>query len=271
MARRLLVVESTPRAKANAPRLAAAHQAEQAMLADLVQQWQRRTVACEAEAHQAATLCLRELRVHQHQRTSLVSAEGVTAKRTTRGRPPKDTLPPQPQVWRVIWHGREATAAIRTRAQRECRVVLAPKVLAPQERSDAERLRADKGQPAAELSLKWTKNPAAIAPLCLETPTRMAALGGVDLIALLVYTWIERQVRNALVAQGETLPDRPAPSQHPTGRPVFHRMRNVAIVNLVWAGQGQRQVPRLSADQLHVLRLLGCDRSIYTLPHQNSG
>lgn len=271
IALRLLVVESTQLAKAKAPRLAAAHQAEPAMLADLVQQWPRRPFACEAEAHPAATLCLRELRWHQHQLTSLVSAEWVTAKRTTRGRPPKDALPPQRQVWRVIGPVREATAAIRMRAQRECRFVLATNGLAPQELSDAERLRASKGQPAAELSFQWTKNPAAIAPIFLETPTRIAALGGVYLIALLVYTLIERQVRNALVAQGETLPDRPAPSQHPTGRTVFPLMRNVAIVNLVWAGQVQRQVTMLSADQLHVIRLLGCDRSIDTLPHQNSG
>jgi hypothetical protein len=40
----------------------------------------------------------------------------------------------------------------------------------------------------------------------------MAALGYVYLIALLLYTLVERQVRNRLAARGETLPDRPAPS-----------------------------------------------------------
>ena len=92
---RLLVVESTPLAKAKAPRLAAAQQTERVMLAELQQQWPRRTFACEADAHQAATLCLRELKLHQHQLTDTVSAEWVTAKRTTRGRPPKDALRPQ--------------------------------------------------------------------------------------------------------------------------------------------------------------------------------
>ena len=166
---------------------------------------------------------------------------------------------------------REATEAIRTRAQRECRLVLATNVLAPQDLSDAELLRAYKGQPAAELSFQWAKNPAAMAPIFMETPTRNAARGGVYLMALLVYTLVERQVRTALVEHGETLPDRPAPSQRPTARTVFHLMRNVAMVSLVWAGQVQRQVTMLSAHQLHVIRLLGYDRSIYTLPHQNSG
>ena len=40
---RLLVVESTPLTKAKAPRLAAAQQAERVMLAELPQQWPRRT------------------------------------------------------------------------------------------------------------------------------------------------------------------------------------------------------------------------------------
>jgi hypothetical protein len=65
-------------------------------------QGQRRTWACEADAHQAASLCLRELRLHQHHLTSTVSAEWVTAKRPTRGRPPKNALHPQRQVWGVI-------------------------------------------------------------------------------------------------------------------------------------------------------------------------
>jgi hypothetical protein len=185
---RLLVVESTPLAKAKAPRLAAAQQAASVRLAELPQQWPRRPFACEAEAHQAATLCLRELRLHQPQLTYTVSAEGVTAQRTTRGRPPKDALRPQRQVWRVIGQVHAATEAIRTRAQRECRCVLAP-----QDLSGAELLRVAKGQPAAELNFQWAKNPAAMAPIFLETPIRMAALGGAYRMALLVDTLVERR------------------------------------------------------------------------------
>jgi hypothetical protein len=57
-------------------------------------------------------------------------------------------------------------------------------VLDSQQLTDADLLRAYQGQPAVELRLKWAQNPAAIAPIFLETPTRMAALGGVDLMAL---------------------------------------------------------------------------------------
>jgi transposase len=268
---RFLVVESTQLAKARAPRRAAAQQTESSLLAELQQHWQRRPFACEPDAHQAAMVCLRGLRLHSHHLTYTVSAEWVSAKRTTRGRPPKEAPRPQCQVWRVTWQVQEATEAMSLWAQREGRFVLATNVLEVQHLSDAELLRAYKGQPAAELSFKWAKNPAAIAPIFLETPTRIAALGCLYLIALLVYTLVERQVRNSLAARRETLPDRPMPSQRPTARTVFQLMRNIAVVTLDWAGRHLRQATTLHAPQLHVIDLLGYDRSIYTLPQPNSG
>jgi transposase len=267
---RFLVVESTQLAKTKAARLAAAQQAEQAMLAGLQQQWQQRIFACEADAHSAATLCVHELRLHHHQLTYTVAAEWVPAKRTTRGRPPMHAPRPQRQIWRVTWQVQEATEAIYRRAQRERRFVLASNVLDAQHLPDAALLRAYKGQPAAELSFKWAKTPAAIAPIFLETPTRIAALGCVYLIALLVYTLVERQVRKSLAERWETLPDRPAPSQRPTARTVFQLMRNIAVVTLVWRGQRHRQVTALSPVQLHVISLLGYAYSSYALPDRNS-
>ena len=268
---RLLVVESTQLAKAKAPRLAAAQPVERATLATLQQPWQRRPCACEADAHQAATLCLRELDLHSHHLTFTIASEWVPAKRATRGRPSKEASRPQRQIWRVVWQVQEATEAIKRRAQREGRFVLATNVLDAQHLSDADLLRAYKGQSAVELSFKWAKNPAAIAPIFLETPTRIVALGCVYLIALLVYTLVERQVRKGLAERGETLPDRPAPSQRPTARTVFHLMRNIAVVILQWTGGSQRHVTMLNGHQLQVIRLLGYDPSIYTLPRRNSG
>jgi transposase len=267
---RFVVVESTQLAKAKAPRGVAAQQVELAALVTLQQQWQRRTFACEADAYQAATLCLQEVALNSHRLTYTVNAEWVREKRATRGRPPKHAPRPQHQVWRVSWQVHEATEAITARAQRERRFVLATNVLDAQDLTDAELLQAYKGQPSVELSFKWAKNPAAIAPIFLETPTRIAALGCVYLIALLVYTLVERQVRKSLAERGETLPDRPAPSQHLTARTVFQLMRTIAVVTLVWAGQLHRQVTTLSPLQLHVIGLLGYEYSIYALPHQNS-
>lgn len=81
LAWRVLVGKSTPLAKAKAPRLTAAQQTEWATLATLQQRWQRRALACEADAPQAAILCQRELSLHSHHLTYTVASEWVPAKR----------------------------------------------------------------------------------------------------------------------------------------------------------------------------------------------
>jgi hypothetical protein len=93
----------------------------------------------------------------------------------------------------------------------------------------------------------------------------------VYLIALLVYTLVERQVRKSLAERGEMLPDRPAPSPRPTARTVFHLMRTMAVVTVQRTGQAHRQVTMLNTHQLHVLRRLGYGPSIYAIPRRNSG
>jgi hypothetical protein len=268
---RLLVVASTHLAKAKAPRLAAAQHVERAPRAPLHQPWQRRACAWEAEAHPAATLCLRELALHRHHLTFPSASAWVAAKRAPRGRPSPEASRPQRHIWRVIWQLQEATDASKRRAQREGRCVLATNVRDAQPLAAADLLRADKGPPAVELRGKWATKPAAMAPIFLETPTRIVALGGVDVIARLVYTLVERQVRTGLAARGETLPDRPAPSQRPTARTVFHLMRTLAVVILQWTGGSQRHVTMRHGHQLPVLRLLGDEPSISTLPRRNSG
>ena len=109
-----------------------------------------------------------------------------------------------------------------------------------------------------------------MAPIFLETPTRMAALGCVDMIALLVYTLVERHERKSRAERRQTLPDRPAPCQRPTARTVFQLMRNVAVVTLGWAGPLHRQVTTLNPVQVHVVSLLGYASVMYALPHRNS-
>jgi transposase len=136
--------------------------------------------------------------------------------------------------------------------------------------ASADLLRAYQGQSTVELGFRRAENPAAVAPVFLETPTRIAALGCVYVMALLVYTLVERHVRKGLAEQGETLPDC-APSQPPTARTRFHLMRHIAVVSLQWAGRSPRPVATLNPHQLHVIRLLGDEPSIFALLRRKSG
>ena len=89
------------------------------MPATLQQRWQRRAFACEADAHQAAILCRRELSLHSHHLTYTVATEWVPAKRAARGRPPTGPRLPSARCGASRWQVQEATEAITTQAQRE--------------------------------------------------------------------------------------------------------------------------------------------------------
>jgi hypothetical protein len=159
------------------------------------------------------------------------------------------------------WFAGEAEAP---HAATLCRRELATHGLDGPPRSDAERWRASKGQPAAARRCMWAKHPAVLAPSFVETPTRMAAVGGGDVSALLGSTRVERHVRNAPAARGETLPERPAPHPRPPARPM-------AVVTRLWAGPRRRPMTTLHAPQHHVIGLLGSGEALSTVPHRNSG
>ena len=201
-------------------------------------------------------MCLRELRVHRQHRTDTVRAAGVRAQRTPRGRPPQEAPRPPRRVWGVTGPVQEATAALGLRAPREGRVVLATQVLEGPPLADAALRRAYPGPPAVARRGTWANNPAALAPIFREPPTRLAELGCLALIALLGSPWVERHLRPRLADLGETLPDRPAPRQRPTARTVFARRRHRAVVPLPWARRSSR---------------LGSDPPIDGRPHRNSG
>ena len=61
---------------------------------------------------------------------------------------------------------------------------------------DAEMVRAYREQTTTvEPGFRWIKNPAAISPVWLEKPERIAALAMRTVVGLLVYGLIQRQVR----------------------------------------------------------------------------
>jgi hypothetical protein len=61
---------------------------------------------------------------------------------------------------------------------------------------DADLLQASQDQkPTVDPGLRWSKTPAAIAPVGLEQPERIAALAMLTVLGLLVSSVMQRQVR----------------------------------------------------------------------------
>jgi hypothetical protein len=132
---------------------------------------------------------------------------------------------------------------------------------------DTDILRAYQDQNSTiEPGFRWSKNPAAIAPVWLEKPERIAALAMLTVLGLLVYSVIQRQVRLSLCTHDQQLPGNKGLTATPTAAVVLALFTQVALVQ-VWLDE--QEVALLSGVQPHHLLVcdaLGLDSSWYTAP-----
>jgi hypothetical protein len=97
--------------------------------------------------------------------------------------------------------------------------------------ADGEILQAYQEQnTTVEPGFRWIKNPAAIAPVWLEKPERIAALAMLTVLGLLVYNVIQRQVRLYLLTHDEQLPGNKGLTAIPTAAVVLALFAQVALV-----------------------------------------
>jgi hypothetical protein len=121
--------------------------------------------------------------------------------------------------------------------------------------ADAEILQAYQEQnTTVESGFRWIKNPAAIAPVWLEKPERIAALAMLTGLGLLVYSIIQRQVRLYLRTHNQQLPGNKGLTATPTAAVVLALFTQVALVQL-WGDE--QEVAQLSG--VHPYHLLVCD------------
>jgi transposase len=123
-----------------------------------------------------------------------------------------------------------------------------------------------------EPGFRWIKNPAAISPVWLEKPERIAALAMLTVVGLLVYAVIQRQVRLALREQEQHLPGNKGPTATPTAAVVLALFAHVTMVHFQVGQTEMRHVYGLQDHHGMVCDALGIDRSWYeaSTTHQNS-
>ena len=78
--------------------------------------------------------------------------------------------------------------------------------------------------------LRWSKHPAAIPPVWLEQPERIAALAMLTVLGLLVSSVIQRQVRLHLHTHDQQLPGTKGLTAPPTAAVVVALFARVALV-----------------------------------------
>jgi transposase len=232
--------------------------------------------ACEADARNAVIPLLKRLRWHTA--TVNVEQKEVVEKRARRGRPPKDAPPPATRTVFVptvtLAPDDEAIAAGRRRAS--CFVLVTD--WAEDEWSDARVLDEYRHQSLVEghTGFRWLKGPAAVAPVFLETPTRIRALGFVFMIALMVRNYIQFTLRRQMKERNRPVrhPFRNKPDDKLTTEMALVWFDGVTSLALRMPGAAWKRRPtKLPDEAVDVLELLGIDKEVFTRPpvRRNSG
>jgi transposase len=175
------------------------------------------------------------------------------------GRPPNDWEPYE-TVYKIAASVQRDAAAIAHRKKRASCFVVATSLEDAEEWPGEDVLREYKEQQAVERRFPVVKDPKRVGPVFLDRPDRVEALGYVLLMALLVYSLIERRARVALMDADEPMQLSGGPTSYrPTGRRVLERFENMRVVRI----EGQRDLPSNVEVPERVLEFLDLDVTIY--------
>jgi transposase len=244
-------------------------QAREARALDVhLAQVQSRQFACEADAQGAiaeyegqrpgrrgrAATPWRYHEVHYH-----IQTHHQRQKRAGRGRPRKGEAPQE----EVVHHLRVETRAL-TPARETCGWLVLATTLDEQRCGDAEIVQAYRDQTATvERGFRWIKNPAAISPVWLEKPQRIAALAMLTVVGLLIYGLIQRQVRQYLAQHEASIPGNKGPTNVPTATVIFESFATVTRVELTLEDMTVCQSQGWQAHHELICKALELDLSIY--------
>ena len=231
---RFLVVHSSQLAQQQTQTYAAAQGKEAAAVTDHVRQGHARWFACRPDA-EAAIAADADRAPERRGRRSLpwryhtVRDPPVAATRRTRrarrGRPAKTDPPATESGYRL----KVEVEALANPEEDTGWTVLATPVDAAA-CPDADIFEAYHNQnTTVEPGFRWIKNPAAIRPVWLEKPERIAALAMLTVLGLLVYNVIQRQVRLYLRTQGQQIPGNTGMTAPPTAAVVLALFAPVAL------------------------------------------
>jgi transposase len=194
-----------------------------------------------------------------------IVADTRRTRRARRGRPAKTEPPPMESGYRLVVE----VARLANLEEDNGWTVLATTVSA-EACPDAEVLQAYQEQhTTVEPGFRWIKNPAAISPVWLEKPERIAALAMLTVVGLLVYSIIQRQVRLYLLTHDQQVPGNKGTTATPTAAVVLALFAQIALVQL-WIGDHEgAQVYGVQPHHLLICDALGLDHSWYEAPSEH--
>jgi transposase len=189
---RFVVVHSSQLAPQQAQAYAAAQAQATEAVAAHVRQVHARWFACLPDAEAAVAVYEGRGPGHRGRRPRpwryhavryRIVAETRRTRRARRGRPTKTDPPPTESGYRVA-----VEAEVLSNPEENTGWTVLATTVGPEEGTDTEILQAYQDQnTTVESGFRWIKNPAAIAPVWLEKPERIAALAMLTVVGLLVY------------------------------------------------------------------------------------
>jgi transposase len=265
---RFVAVYSTQLAEQHGQTYGQAQGREAEDLAEHIAQVGGRHFACEPDAEAAIAEYegrvagkrgrpVRRWRYHDvHYR---VQAQWQRQKRVRRGRPRQGEAPQEVRGYRLVVEAKALMPPVETFGW----TVLATTV-SEQTCGDTEIVRAYREQTTTvEPGFRWIKNPAAISPVWLEKPQRIAALAMLTVVGLLVYGLIQRQVRQYLQQHQQSIPGNKGDTAMPTAMVVLSSFAQVTLVHLELDGGAARQVHGWQEHHRLICQALGVDACWY--------
>jgi len=230
----------------------------------------RRAFKCDKDAKETLA---RLTAPRYHQAELVVVQETRILKRARCGRPRKGEVAPTASVYRVKLVSMQVDEQRVAHARLHARhFVLATDHLDTEAWPDKRILEEYRHQHIIEghTGFRWLKGPAAIAPIFLKTPHRIAALGLVFILALMVRNYIQWTLRTRLQETNTTLPNmNNQPNQKPTTESAFRLFAHVAVILVIEGDQVVRRIIHGVTDHVrHVLALLDMTVEVLTRPRR---
>jgi transposase len=157
---------------------------------------------------------------------------------------------------------------VEQEARRKACFIVATNVLDESTLSEQEVVSTYKDQGGVECAFRFLKDPLFLASsVFLKKPERIAALGLIMVLCLLVYRLAEHRLRTHLAETEQTVPDQlNRPTPRPTMRWIFQCFEGIELLHIHSASGMQLLILRLQPMHRLVLALLGpLYEKIYTI------
>ncbi len=244
---RWLIVKSLARQQSDQKQLQKKILKSQQQSLKQLQKLSAQEFSCEPDARMAAMQFSSQLKYHTLEAVEIIEQDHYSQP----GRPGKQTRPTH-KTYHIQATLVVNESVLEQQRQQAGRFILATNVLDKKQLNNDALLSEYKEQQSTERGFSFLKDPLFFADsVFLKDPGRIAAVGMVMGLCLLVYNLGQTALRQALVQADDSLPNQlKKPTQRPTLRWIFQCFQAVHLLVI----DGVKQITNLTDERLEILR-----------------